>query len=419
MSSPVALSVSAVLLAVVLATAVMRPFGWPEAIIAVPAAAIVICTKAVSLGDAYNEVAKLAPVVGFLAAVLLLSALCAEEGLFEWCGALMAHTASGRPRRLLVAVFVVASVVTAVFSLDATVVLLTPVVLATAARLSVSARPHAYACAHLSNSASLLLPVSNLTNLLALTASGLSFLRFTTLMGLPWLAAIGVEYLVIRRYCAADLPVTGPSPPGTDAPGTPPWAAITTVGATLAGFVIASAAGVNPAWAAAAGALALTVYAAARRKTSVKAVVRALDIPFLCFVLALAVLVRAVIDNGLDHALRDSLPHSSGLIGLLEIAAVAAAAANVINNLPAVLMLLPLIAPTGHAAVLAVLIGVNIGPNLSYTGSLATMLWRRVMHQHNQRTNFVEFTKLGLLATPAALFAAVTALWASLRLFGS
>jgi arsenical pump membrane protein len=237
-------------------------------------------------------------------------------------------------------------------------------------------------------------------------------------MGFPWLVAIGVEYLVLRRYFAADLPACGSSPTRTDAPGAPPWAAITAVGATLAGFVVASAVGVNPAWAAAAGALALTVHAAIRRRTTVKAVVRAFDIPFLIFVLALAVLVRSVIDNGLDHALRDSLPHSSGLIGLLEIAAVAAVAANVVNNLPAVLMLLPLVAPTGHAAVLAVLIGVNIGPNLSYTGSLATMLWRRVMHQHNHRTNFVEFTKVGLLATPAALVAAVTALWASLRLLG-
>ena len=101
--------------------------------------------------------------------------------------------------------FAVAAVTTAVLSLDATVVLLTPVVFATAARLDVRARPHVYACTHLANSASLLLPVSNLTNLLAFAASGLAFGHFAALMALPWLAVIGVEYAVFGRFFAADL----------------------------------------------------------------------------------------------------------------------------------------------------------------------------------------------------------------------
>ena len=98
--------------------------------------------------------------------------------------------------------FALASAITAVLSLDATVVLLTPVVFATAAHMGARPRPHVYACTHLSNTASLLLPVSNLTNLLAFTASGLSFTRFGALMALPWLVAIGVEYLVFRRFFA-------------------------------------------------------------------------------------------------------------------------------------------------------------------------------------------------------------------------
>jgi arsenical pump membrane protein len=79
-------------------------------------------------------------------------------------------------------------VTTAVLSLDTTVVLLTPVVFATAARLDIRAQPHVYACTHLANSASLLLPVSNLTNLLAFAATGLAFGHFAALMALPWLA---------------------------------------------------------------------------------------------------------------------------------------------------------------------------------------------------------------------------------------
>ena len=399
--------------------AVIRPFGGSEACVAVPAALLVMGIGAVSLADARSEVAELAPVVGFLAAVLVLSQMCSAEGLFDWCGMWIARAAKGRSDRLLVGVFVAASLVTVVFSLDATVVLMTPVVSITAARLHVRARPHLYACGHLSNTASLLLPVSNLTNLLALGASGLSFTRFAVLMGLPWLAAIVVEFLLFRVFFASDLTAAQPADAHDAEPDVPtPRVALVTVAATLVGFVVTSAVGISPAWAAAAGAGILAVHAVAQHKTDVRTIVRSVDVPFLVFVLALAVVVRAVIDNGLDHVLRGWLPHPNGLLGLLGIAAVAAVAANVVNNLPAVLMLVPLVAPGGPAAVLAVLLGVNIGPNLTYTGSLATMLWRRVLQQQKHASRFADFTKLGLLTTPAALIAAVVALWASLAWSG-
>lgn len=142
---------------------------------AVPAAAVVLGTGVISLDQARADAERLGPVIGFLAAVLVLAQLCEDEGLFRACGGWMARTAEGRPRRLLAAVFVLASVITAVLSLDAAVVLLTPVVFATATRLGARPRPHVYACTHLANTASVLLPVSNLTNLLVFAASGLSF----------------------------------------------------------------------------------------------------------------------------------------------------------------------------------------------------------------------------------------------------
>ncbi|CAL9676445.1 hypothetical protein SUDANB105_07919 [Streptomyces sp. enrichment culture] len=125
----------------------------------------------------------------------------------------MARTAAGRPRRMLVQVFVAASGITAVLSLDATVVLLTPVVFATAAQIGARPKTHVYAYTHLSNTASLLLPVSNLTNLPAFAASGLSFTRFAALMALPWVAAIAVEYVVFRRFFASDLDAGAQPPP--------------------------------------------------------------------------------------------------------------------------------------------------------------------------------------------------------------
>ncbi|EST24225.1 hypothetical protein M878_31585 [Streptomyces roseochromogenus subsp. oscitans DS 12.976] len=330
----------------------------------------------------------------------------------------MARAGVGRPRRLLVQVFVSASVITAVLSLDATVVLLTPVVFATAARLGARPKPHVYACTHLSNTASLLLPVSNLTNLLAFAASGLSFTRFAELMVLPWLVAIGVEYVVFRRFFAADLDAGAQAAPSGEPPELPLFALVV-VACTLAGFVVTSALGVNPAWAAAAGALVLAARALAQRRTTSSALVLASAIPFLAFVPALGIVVRAVVDNGLDDALGHLIPDGSSLPALLAVAVLAAVLANVINNLPAVLVLLPLTTQLGPGAVPAVLLGMNIGPNLTYAGSLATLLWRRIVREHDTEVELAEFTRLGLYTVPAALACSVVALWAALHLTGT
>ena len=424
-----------------LAWAVIRPRGWPEAVAAAPAAVILIAAGAIPAGAAGSEARQLGPVIGFLAAILVLAHLCDDDGLFRACGAWMARSSAGPsrravPRRLLVQVFVIASVTTAVLSLDATVVLLTPVVFATAARLEVRARPHVYACTHLANSASLLLPVSNLTNLLAFAASGLAFGHFAALMAVPWLAAIGVEYVVFGRFFASDLNTsdlnTGDlnvrprrdrdraDQDGADDDENTrlPVFTVIVVALTLAGFAGASAAGVNPAWVAFAGAVVLAVRALVRRRVAPASLVRAADLPFLLFVLSLGIVVKAVTDNGLGRALAPLLPGGTSLPALLATAALAAALANVCNNLPAVLVLLPLAAPSGAGAVLAVLLGVNIGPNLTYTGSLATLLWRRILRHHGSSPDLGEFTRLGLLTVPAGLVIGVLALWAGLHALG-
>ncbi len=404
-------------LVAVLAWALIRPRGLPEAVLAVPAAAVVVAAGAITPAGALAEARRLGPVIGFLAAVLVLAQLCDTEGLFRACGGWLS-AAAGQPRRLLAQVFAVAAVTTAVLSLDATVVLLTPVVFATTARLGVRPRPHVYACTHLANSASLLLPVANLTNLLAFAASGLAFTRFAALMAVPWLAAIAVEYLVFRRFFAADLAAGAASEPAGSRPAVPLFALIV-VGATLAGFAVASANGVNPAWAALAGAAVLAVRALARGRITLQALGWAADAPFLLFVLALGIIVSAVVAHGLGAALAHLVPGGSSLPALLAVAALAALLANVINNLPAVLVLLPLTAPGGAGPVLALLIGVNIGPNLSYAGSLATLLWRRVLRDHESGPSLREFTRLGLLTVPPGLVLAVLALWGALHVIGA
>jgi arsenical pump membrane protein len=394
-----------VALVAVLAAAVARWERVPDWAVAAGAAVLLVLAGSISAAGARDALEDLGPTVGFAAALLVLADGCRRAGLFAYFGAAMAAGARGRPRRLLGLVLLVAAGTTAVLSLDATIVLLTPVVFSTAARLRFSPRPHVYACTHLANSASLLLPVSNLTNQLAFNASGLSFTRFAALMLLPWLVAIAIEWVVLARAFRGELGV--PRHPRTaEAPTDPPVFALAVLGLTLVGFMV-----VEPVWAAVAGALVLAV----RERPSPRELAGAAEPGFLVFVLGLGVVVAAASDHGLRDAVDSLIPHGAGLPALIAIAVLAAVVANLVNNLPATLIMLPAVAAAGAGPVLAMLVGVNVGPNLSYVGSLATLLWRRVMHAHDEPTDIRAFTVLGLSTVPAILLAATAGLWLALQ----
>ncbi|GAA1481203.1 ArsB/NhaD family transporter [Gordonia sinesedis] len=402
----------------------------PPAVVAVPAALLLIATGLAGIRLAMDEITFMAPTIGFLAAMLVIADVCARRGVFDWIGAVLARLSGGSPTALLRLVFVAAAVTTAVLSIDTTIVLLTPVAVATALRLRDPPEPAGYASVHLANSASTLLPVSNLTNLLAFGATGLGFLQFAGVMAAPWLAAIAVEYIVFRWFFAGRLAArTGPAgrsaattvriPDRARADAATPAAPRSTLvmlGLLLVGFVVAEPLRIPLAVVAAAGAVGMGMPLLIRAPAAtLRRAVRAADLGFLAFVAALGVIVLPVREGLIGEWIGDLVPADDGFVALLAIAVLAALVANVLNNLPATLLLVPLVAHQ-PALVLAVLLGVNIGPNLTYFGSLANLLWRDAMRRAGVRPSAREFVALGLCTVPPTLIAAVAALWVGVRL---
>ena len=412
-----------VALLALLVVAFTHPPSWLEALSGVAAVGVLAAAGALTSSAARDEVRALLPVVVFLMASLVVAEVCAADGVFRYLGRWVARAGRGDSRRTLAVTTVVAALVTALLSLDATVVLLTPVVVVAAGALPLR-RPLAATCVRLANSASLLLPVSNLTNLLALPDAGLGFLAWTAVMALPWLAVVVVEYVGVRLVHAADLRGPAPAAVGEAAPADEvpaPVTSLVVVACMLVGFAVTSPLDVQPAWVATAAAVVLAGRALARRQVSGARLARSLHLPFAVFVLSLGLVVTAAsstflgdaVGRAFDAVLADRVPGAGapGLVALLGVTLVATVLANVVNNVPATLLLLPLAAPLGTPAVLAMLVGVGVGAGLSYPGSLANLLWRRVLVRIGSPPSSWSFHRHAVLVTPPALVVAVLVLW--------
>ena len=396
-------------LGAMLAVGFGHPRGRIEAGVGVLCAGVALATGLLTIDEARSAVDHLAPVVAFLVTILVVSDVCARAGVFTAAAQRVGRWSGPSATRLFTGVFVLAAVVTATLSLDATVVLLTPVVLAAGMARSVPDEPGTYACLRMANSASLLLPVSNLTNLLALPRLDLTFTGFAVRTAPVLAVVLVVEYVGLRllfreRLAATPVPGHGPSIPVPVFP-------VAVVAAMLAGFAVASPFGGEPWWSSLTAAAVLTLWALRRGLARPIHLVHAAHPGFAVWVLALGVVVAGLAQGFLGDGVRDLVPSSTSLGSLLTIALLATLLANLLTNLSATLLLVPIIAPLGSTAVLAALLGLNIGSGLTWTGSLANLLWRRTLRRHGRAPGNTAFHRVSLSVTPVSLLAAVVALW--------
>jgi arsenical pump membrane protein len=391
---------------------ITRPWGLPEAVWAVAGAAVLVLGSLVSWAQARAAVLEGTDVYLFLAGMMLLAELARTEGLFDWVAALAVRWARGAPSRLFGLVYLVGTVVTALLSNDATAVVLTPAVYAAATKARTNPLPYLLICAFIANAASFLLPISNPANLVVF-ASHLPPLPvwLVNFLG-PSLVAIVATFFVLRATQRREL-----SEAFASTVALPPL----TRGARLAALGILLTA-VVLLWASSAGLeLGLPTFLAGSITTALVLmlgrhspwpIVKGVSWGVIPLVAGLFVLVAGLARTGLLSALGGAvqqLTQHSGKAAVLAAGAGTAAASNVMNNLP-VALIAGSIGTGAHVSSQlkdAMLVGVDLGPNLSVTGSLATILWLIALRREKVQLSGLTFLRLGALVMPPALLLAL------------
>ena len=350
---------------------------------------------------------RVGPVLIFLIAITVVAEIADAAGVFDIAGHWAARAGHGRTWLLWLLVVALSCLSTIVLSLDTTAVLLTPVVIAVARQLRLSPLPFAMTTVWLANTASLLLPVSNLTNLLALhrfSALGLGSPGYISLALWPALAAIGATVAVLAVLHLRDLGGRYRA----EAPPAPHDRVLLIVAATVCvALGPAFVSGIAPAIPASAAALILVGTILVRNRP----LLRTVTVPWHIVVAISALFV--VVDLALGHGLRELLAGwvgtGTGPADLLRISAVGAGTANVADNLPAYLALESVTDNDPHR-LMALLIGVNVGPLITIWASLATILWRERCRRAGVTISLWRFTWQGALCAITATLAATLAL---------
>jgi arsenical pump membrane protein len=404
------------IVAVSIALMLTRPRGISEVWWISGGTLILIALRLVPLELAGQAAAKGTDVYLFLIGMMLLSELAREQGVFDWAASVAVRRANGTCSRLFLLTYGVGTLVTIFMSNDATAVVLTPAILMAVRKAKVSPLPYLFVCALVANAASFVLPISNPANLVVFHTGMPPLGRWLAEFGVPSLLSIVVTFVVMRvlfrkelcKSIACEVEEAKLSGNGR--------LVLTGLALMIAVLLTASAMNKDLGLPTCLAALVITAVVSIKARSNPIQLAREISWATLMLVAGLFVMVDAVESQGALDLTQRWLAWASGLgqsLGAMVVGFVVGVANNIVNNLP-----LGLIAGgTIHAAHTkglmadAVLIGVDLGPNLSVTGSLATILWllalRKDTGEEKLDVSFWKFLKVGAVAMPAALFAAL------------
>ncbi len=392
-----------------IAGVLFRPKDWPEAVWACLGAFLLVVSGLLPLTQAGIAVAKGTDVYLFLTGMMLLSELARKEGVFDWLATRAVAAARGSRTRLFSLAYIVGIAVTVFLSNDATAVVLTPAVYAAVQKARTKALPYLLICAFIANAASFVLPISNPANLVVYGRNLPSLLPWLRTFLSPSLCSIVATYIALRWTVRKEVECRvedGSEPAALSREGHLAAWGILGTGAIL---IAASGFGLDlglPTCLSATIAVFVTTRGNSR---AVGEIVKGVSWSVIPLVAGLFVLVESLNHAGALTDVGGVLQWCAGiprLAGGLTASFGVAGLSNLMNNLPSGLLAGGAL-QTVHVPPYvkdAVLIGVDLGPNLSVTGSLATVLWLIALRREGQQISAWQFLRTGLVVMPPALF---------------
>jgi arsenical pump membrane protein len=398
--------------ALAIAGVILRPWRLPEAIWAVLGAATLTVFSLISVSGALSAIRKGTDVYLFLTGMMVLAEFARHEGLFDWLAAYAVRRSKGSAKTLFLLVYGVGTLVTVFLSNDATAVVLTPAVYAVAKQARAEPLPYLFICAFIANAASFALPISNPANLVVFETHMPSLGKWLSQFGIASLVSILVTYVVLRFTQRSAL--TGHIKSEVALPALTAGGRLVATGIAMTAILLLIASSSD--WQ-----LGLPTFLAGmttgivillRGRAAPWPVIRAISWSVLPLVAGLFVLVEGVERTGILAPLgqfiasqAERAPGSTALVA----GAIAASVCNLVNNLPLGLIAGTLATGSHLSAPVAgaMLIGVDLGPNLSVTGSLATILWLVALRRESQEVSAWKFLALGSLVMPPALLASL------------
>lgn len=395
-----------------IALMLIRPRNVPEVYWISAGVVLLLALRLITLKLAERALVRALDVCLFLIGMMLLSELAREHGVFDWLSSIAIRRANGSCLKLFALVYGIGTIVTVLMSNDATAVVLTPAILTAVRKARVQPLPYLFVCAFIANAASFVLPISNPANLVVFQGAMPPLTRWLIAFGLPSLLSIVTTFYILRWLFRRELEARIESEVEDHNLNSNGKLVVASVGLMVVVLLVASYFGKDLGLPTCLAALLITAAICIKEKSNPLNLAREISSETLALVVGLFVLVDAMESIGAMQYTKHWLATAENLgmaAGQLATGFVVGVANNLVNNLP-----LGLIAgSTVQAAHVrgsladAVLIGVDLGPNLSITGSLATILWLIALRREKLHVSFWDFFRIGLVAMPVALLAAL------------
>jgi arsenical pump membrane protein len=395
----------------------LRPRGIPEVWWVSGGCLLLIVLRLIPLRLAGRAVSEGSDVYLFLTGMMLISELAREQGVFDWIASVAVRGARGSCSRLFLLVYGVGTLVTIFMSNDATAVVLTPAILAAVRKARVTPLPYLFVCALIANAASFVLPISNPANLVVFRTGMPPLGTWLAAFGLPSLLSIGVTFVTLRFLFRGELCKSIDSEVEDVTLSGNGKLVLAGLALMIAVLLTASAMKKDLGLPTCLAALIITAVVSIKAKSNPLSLLREISWGTLLLVAGLFVMVDAVESQGALKVTQQWLAWASGMgqkLGAMVVGFAVGIANNIVNNLPLGLVAGGTIqaAHTKGLMANAVMIGVDLGPNLSVTGSLATILWLLALRKDSAGgekldVSFWKFLKVGAVAMPLALAAAL------------